>query len=76
MLDEDRQELIKKHSALKIDRLKKIDYPPVALSIGTTTLGSNEYAIAFGTYGNFSALVAPPKAGKTTIMEYICSKME
>jgi hypothetical protein len=65
MLDEERAELIKKHASLKIDRLKKIDYPPVALSIGEATLGQNVYPIPFGTYGNFSALVAPPKAGKS-----------
>ena len=54
MLDEERQELIKKHSSLKIDRLKQIDYPPVALSIGTTPpIGGIEYPISFGTYGNF-----------------------
>ena len=65
MLDEDRAELIKRHASLKIDRLKKIEYPPVALSIGEATLGQNVYPISFGTYGNFSALVAPPKAGKS-----------
>jgi hypothetical protein len=65
MLDEDRKILIKRHASLKIDRLKKIDYPPVALSIGEATLGQNTYPIPFGTYGNFSALVGGSKAGKS-----------
>jgi len=65
MTDEERQELIKRHASLKIDRLKNIDYPPVALSIGEATLGQNTYHIPFGTYGNFSALVGGSKAGKS-----------
>ena len=65
MLDEERKELIKKHASLKIDRLKQIDYPPVALSIGEATLGQNVYPIPFGTYGNFAALVGGSKAGKS-----------
>jgi len=66
MFDEHlRKEQIQRHSALKIDRSKKIDYPPVALSIGTTSLGQTIYPTPFGSYGNFSALVGGSKVGKS-----------
>jgi len=48
-----------------IDVTKKIEYPPVALSIGTHTLGSTVLPIQFGTYGNFSCLVGASKSRKT-----------
>lgn len=66
MFDQElRREQIKKHASLKIDRSIKIDYPPVALSIGTTNIGQQIYPTPFGTYGNFSALVGGGKAGKS-----------
>jgi len=48
-----------------IDVTKKIDYPPVAISIGEHKTGSNVYPTAFGTYGNFSAIVGASKSKKT-----------
>lgn len=44
---------------------KKLDYPPVAISIGQATLGQNTYAIPFGTFGNFSCIVGASKSKKT-----------
>jgi hypothetical protein len=48
-----------------IDVTKKIEYPPVALSVGTHMLGKNVLPIPFGTYGNFSCLVGASKSRKT-----------
>jgi len=56
---------IKRDGSLKIDRSKKIDYPPVMLSIGETMLGQTTYPIPFGTYGNFSVLKGGTKVGKS-----------
>jgi len=44
---------------------KKLEYPPVAISIGAATLGQNTYAIPFGTFGNFSCIVGASKSKKT-----------
>jgi len=65
MLDEERAEHIKLRASLKVDRRKKEEYPPVAVSIGEIQLGQNIYPIPFGTYGNFSLVVAPKKSGKS-----------
>lgn len=65
MLDEDRAEHIKLQASLKVDRRKKEEYPPVAISIGEEHLGPNVYPIPYGTYGNFSLVVAPKKSGKS-----------
>jgi len=48
-----------------IDINKKIEFPPIAISIGTHYVGGKEYPTAFATYGNFSALMAPSKARKS-----------
>jgi hypothetical protein len=66
MFDEElRKKLIKNFSKFKIDRSKKVEYPPVALSVGEISIGQTIYPIPFGTYGNFSALVGGTKVGKS-----------
>jgi len=66
MFDQEiRKEQIQRHASLKIDRSKKIDYPPVMMSIGQASIGQTIYPIPFGTYGNFSALKGGTKVGKS-----------
>lgn len=48
-----------------IDVDAKIEFPPVAISIGSHQVKGNTYPTAFATYGNFSALMAASKARKT-----------
>lgn len=48
-----------------VDVTRKIEYPPVALSIGTHELNGKVFPIPFGTYGNFSCIVGPSKSKKT-----------
>lgn len=48
-----------------VDVRKKIEYPPVAISIGEHQMGSKTFPIPFGTYGNFSCLVGASKSKKT-----------
>jgi len=55
----------KMFNASFIDVTKKIDYPPVAISIGQHKTGSQTYPTAFGTFGNFSAIVGASKSKKT-----------
>lgn len=54
-----------------IDVTKKIEYPPVAVSIGTHRMGSKDFPIPFGTYGNFSCIVGPSKSKKTFLKSLI-----
>lgn len=55
----------KKLASAFVDVNKKIEFPPIALSIGSHSVGSNTYPTAFATYGNFSCLMAPSKARKS-----------
>lgn len=48
-----------------IDVTKTIEYPPVAISIGTHTTRGKSYPIPFGTYGNFSCIQGASKSKKT-----------
>jgi len=54
-----------------VDVTKKIDYPPVAVSIGTHRMGNKDFPIPFGTYGNFSCIVGPSKSKKTFLKSLI-----
>jgi len=63
--EELRADQIKRHASLRIDRAKAMKYPPIALSIGQTSVGQTTYDIPFGTLGNFSALVGQSKVGKS-----------
>jgi hypothetical protein len=48
-----------------IDVTKKIEQPPLALSIGSYTMLGRVHPIPFGTYGNFSCIVGASKSKKT-----------
>lgn len=54
-----------------VDVSKKIEYPPVAISIGEHSLGSKTFPIPFGTYGNFSCIVGASKSKKTFLKSMI-----
>lgn len=54
-----------------VDIRKKIEYPPVAISIGEHSLGSKVFPIPFGTYGNFSCIVGASKSKKTFLKSMI-----
>lgn len=56
-----------------IDVNEKLEYPKVALSIGTHTLGNNTYPTSFGTYGNFSCIVGASKSKKTFFKSLLVS---
>ena len=60
-----------------VDNQEKIDYPPVALSLGTkyiqTKEGGQMLPIAIGTYGNFSFVQSPPKTKKTFFISLLSS---
>lgn len=62
------------YEASFVDVTKKIDYPPVALSIGSKVMGSKTFPIPFGTYGNFSCIVGPPKTQKTFLKSLLVSR--
>jgi hypothetical protein len=54
-----------------VDVRKKIEYPPVAISIGEHSLGTRVFPIPFGTYGNFSCIVGASKSKKTFLKSMI-----
>ncbi len=60
-----------------IDTSKFMEYPPIALSLGQTTIktkdGDKELPIPIGTYGNFSFVQAPPKTKKTFFISLLAS---
>jgi len=60
-----------------IDTSKKIDYPPVAISLGEVLLKSKKgdelLPIPIGSYGNFSFIHSPPKTKKTFFVSLLAS---
>ena len=60
-----------------IDAKEKIEYPPVAISLGEklikTSKGDLLLPIPIGTYGNFSVVSAPPKTKKTFLISLLAS---
>jgi hypothetical protein len=56
-----------------VDVTKKIEHPPVAISMGCHTMGKNTYPTPFGTYGNFSCIVGASKSKKTFLKSLIVS---
>jgi hypothetical protein len=48
-----------------IDVNAKLDFPPVAISMGSHQIGGFEYPTVYGSYGNFSAIVGASKSKKT-----------
>lgn len=61
----------------KINANEKIEYPPVAISLGEnlikTSKGDLLLPIPIGTYGNFSFIQAPPKTKKTFFVSLMTS---
>lgn len=57
-----------------VDVNEKLPFPPVAISIGEHTIRGNKYPTAFGTYGNFSAIVGPSKSKKTFLKSLLLSR--
>ena len=60
-----------------VDNSVKMDYPPVALSLGKKRIKTNDgdldLPIPIGTYGNFSFVQAPPKTKKTFFISLLSS---
>lgn len=60
-----------------INAKEKIDYPPVALSLGEKLIKTNKgdllLPIPIGTYGNFSFIQAAPKTKKTFLVSLLAS---
>jgi hypothetical protein len=60
-----------------VDPKEKIEYPPVALSLGEkliqTSKGDMLLPIPIGTYGNFSFVQAPPKTFKSFFVSLLAS---
>lgn len=54
-----------------VDVTKKIEQPPIAISIGSRMFRDRSYPIPFGTYGNFSCLVGPSKSKKSFLKSLI-----
>lgn len=59
------------YKASFVDVTKKIEYPPVAISVGSHQMGSKSFPIPFGTYGNFSCIVGASKSKKTFLKSLI-----
>ena len=57
----------------RIDPFQKVEYPPVAISMGETIMNGKTYPIPIGTYGNFSFISAPPKTKKTFLVSLMSS---
>ena len=60
-----------------VDPTEKIEYPPVALSLGNKLIKTEEgemyLPIPLGTYGNLSCVSAPPKTKKTFFISLLAS---
>ena len=60
-----------------INAKEKIEYPPVAISLGEKLIksikGDQLLPIPIGTYGNFSFIQAPPKTKKTFFISLLAS---
>jgi hypothetical protein len=54
-----------------VDVKKKIEFPPVAISMGTYNYNGKQFPIPFGTYGNFSCIVGASKSKKTFLKSLI-----
>tara|TARA_R110001599_G_C12209810_1_gene656456 strand:- start:40 stop:885 length:846 start_codon:yes stop_codon:yes gene_type:complete len=72
------KELMKKiQKDCLVDHSVKMDYPPVALSLGKKRIKTNDgdldLPIPIGTYGNFSFVQAPPKTKKTFFISLLSS---
>ena len=72
-----KEKLRKIESQCKVDVKEKIEYPPVAISLGSRSFNFNgnqrELPIPIATYGNFSFIQAPPKTYKTYFASLLTS---
>ena len=72
-----KQNMKKYFTECKVDFQEKLDYPPTALSLGSTVVQSRHdktvVPIPIGTYGNFSMIVAPPKTKKSFFVSILVS---
>ena len=55
-----------------VDPQEKIEYPPIAISKGTTG-GNNPIPLPIGTYGNFSFISDAPKSKKTFLVSLLAA---
>lgn len=56
-----------------IDPSEELEYPPVAISMGSYRYRDKTFPIQIGTYGNFSFIQAPPKSKKTFFVSLLAS---
>jgi hypothetical protein len=56
-----------------VDPSEELEYPPVAISMGSYTYNKNTFPIQIGTYGNFSFIQAPPKSKKSFFVSLLAS---
>jgi hypothetical protein len=54
-----------------VDVKKKIEHPPVAISMGEHSYNGKKFPVPFGTYGNFSCIVGASKSKKTFLKSLI-----
>jgi len=57
----------------RVNPFEKVEYPPVAISMGETMMGGKSFPIPLGTYGNFSFVYGPPKTRKTFLISLMSS---
>lgn len=73
--DEMLMQLIKEECV--VDTSDSLEYPPLALSLGNTTIqtksGSLTFPIPIATMGNISVVTAPPKTKKTFFLSLLAS---
>ena len=50
---------------------KKLEHPPITISIGTHSMGGKVYPTAFGTDGNFSCIIGATKSMKTFLKSLV-----
>ena len=56
-----------------VDVTKKIEHPPIAISIGTHSSGTQTFPTSFATYGNFSCIIGASKSRKTFLKSLLTS---
>ena len=54
-----------------VDVKKKIEHPPVAISMGYHSYNGKQFPVPFGTYGNFSCIVGASKSKKTFLKSLV-----
>lgn len=54
-----------------VDIKKRIEHPPVAISMGYHSYNGKQFPVPFGTYGNFSCIVGASKSKKTFLKSLV-----